>query len=114
MTAFNEAWNILKSRFANMKERFENLSSPRRGLNEAKFRVTQADTDDRFGAIRPGQEPKTPEEREMYLQSVRENLSGRQRSHDEDVMSYLVRQQMERNKEQGKISDDADDAFAGL
>jgi hypothetical protein len=97
MTAFNEAWRILKSRFADMKERFDRESRHQRGLRDAAEKVRE--TVPRFQL----KNPPTPEEQAQLRQKD-----------DEDIMSYLVRQQMERNKEQGKISEDTDDPFTGL
>jgi|14_taG_2_1085336.scaffolds.fasta_scaffold25819_2 hypothetical protein len=97
MTAFNEAWRILKSRFADMKERFDQESGHQRGMRDAALKVTQ--TVPRFQL----KNPPTPEE-----------LAQRSQKDDEDIMTNLVRQQMERNKEQGKISEDTVDPFAGL
>jgi|TARA_R100000030_G_scaffold34049_1_gene25404 hypothetical protein len=103
MTAFNKAWNILKSRFQDLKQEQKRLEREvRRRHVESMKRRDAANT--KFDGA-----PPTPQMlgQAGYPPTVTDKTK-------QDIMSYLVRQQMERNKEAGKIADDAEDAFAGL
>ena len=103
MSAFDNAWNVLKMRFQDLKQAQNQLErEARRRHVESMKRRDAANTKFR-GA------PPTPQMigQAGYPPSVDDKTK-------EDIMSYLVRQQMERNKEAGKIAYDADDAFAGL
>tara|TARA_R100000234_G_scaffold100177_1_gene68964 strand:- start:59 stop:370 length:312 start_codon:yes stop_codon:yes gene_type:complete len=103
MTAFNKAWNVLKMRFQDLRQEQKAIEREMRRRHLATMRMRdEADT------IFEGA-PPTPQMlgQAGYPPTVTDK-------NKQDIMSYLVRQQMERNKEAGKIADDSDDAFAGL
>lgn len=116
MAAFNQAWDMLKMRFQDLKrENKYALADERRRQIERDRYIN--------GNIISGQlKPKSQliQERRNYLSSLPQTQGAVvypppiDDETKQDIMSYLVRQQMERNKEAGKIADDAEDAFAGL
>ena len=49
---------------------------------------------------------------EGYRDPTPEELERRKQENNQALMAQMVREQMQRNMQQGKISDSADDAFA--
>ena len=103
MSAFDNAWNVLKMRFQDLKQARNRLEREVRRRHVESMKRRDAANTKFHGA------PPTPQMlgQAGYPPTVTDKTK-------EDIMSYLVRQQMERNNEAGKIADDADDAFAGL
>ena len=102
MGAFDNAWSVLKMRFQDLRREQKGLErEARRRHVESMKRRDVANT--KLGA------PPTPQMlgQAGYPPTVTDETK-------QDIMSYLVRQQMERNKEAGRIADDAEDAFAGM
>ena len=103
MGAFDNAWSVLKMRFQDLRREQKGLEGEvRRRHVESMKRNDAANTKFR-GA------PPTPQMlgQAGYPPTVTDETK-------QDIMSYLVRQQMERNKEAGRIADNTDDAFAGM
>ncbi len=103
MGAFDNAWSVLKMRFQDLRQGQKGLEREMRNRHvESMKREDAANTKFR-GA------PPTPQMlgQAGYPPTVSDE-------NKQDIMSYLVRQQMKRNKEAGKIADDADDGFAGV
>ena len=96
MIAFNEAWNILKSRFADTKERFERESRQLQGLDDAARDVRRL----------------VPRFNEGYRDPTPEELERRKQENNQALMAQMVREQMQRNMQQSKISPDASDELA--
>jgi len=103
MGAFDRAWSVLKMRFQDLRQEQKGLEREmRRRHVESMKRADAANTKFR-GA------PPTPQMlgQAGYPPTVTDE-------HKQAIMNFLVRQQMDKNKEAGKIADDADNTFAGL
>ena len=103
MGAFDRAWNVLKMQFQDLRQEQKRIEREARRRHVESMKRTDAANTKFRGA------PPTPQilGQAGYPPTVTDKDK-------QDIMSYLVRQQMERNKEQGRISEDTEDAFAGL
>ena len=113
MSAFDTAWSVLKMRFQDLKRENKYALAHERGRQKERDRYIDGNIIS--GQLKP--QSQLIQERINYLSSLPQTQGAVvypppiDDETKQDIMSYLVRQQMNKNKEAGKIADDAKDAF---